>query len=803
MNYFALTSLYRSLTRHKFYAVLNIGGLAVGIAVFFVLALYVRFETSYEKWLPDHHKIYVVQSVWNTPGSPQDGAYNSTMGSLFEQLKEDFPDIVGTRIRSGPGSVLRDGVATSESLAQVDPSFFEVFDLPMIRGDGKRALRAPTAVVISESTAHKYFGGTDPIGQTMTIVRGTPASFRVTGVFRDLPKNSDFDYSILILLPNITSDESWFHWGNRSLETYLRFDDPAAARAFAGKLKPFVDRRGVADLGENPSARFRLALLPLDRVHLEPEGQASSSKKMQVVTLGLVGFLAFLIAIVNYINLATARAGLRSREVAMRKVLGAHRSTLIRQFMGESMLTVAIAALVGLILSELSLPLINAAGGLSLSIPYTIAVPVLLALIVIGGTIAGFYPAIMLSRFSAAAVLASARTPGGGRTGTRIRETLVVFQFSLAIAFIIATSVLVAQIRHVRQSDLGFKRDGLLIIRSFRNEQIDDARGRALLASIRRIPGVTGVAIADSAAGGSGSDSSINVPLPGVPGKGPSLRKITTGAGFFDVYGARLLAGRVFDDAHGGDDMTNRAKSDGQNIVINRRAVGTLRFRSPEDAIGKTVGGDEPRTIIGVIDDMRFFSPRLPNDATYYLFRRDLSSGAVATVRFSGDPRSIVAAAQQIWRRTAPQVPFAGETADRRLDLFYEADDRAARLFGIGAGLAVLIGVVGLWGLASFNTQRRIKEIGIRKVLGASSPDIVKLLVGQFMRPVLIANLIAWPLAFLAMRTWLAGFEDRIALSPLYFIGATLFAIGIAVLTVIGQALRASRAAPSWALRHD
>ena len=229
----------------------------------------------------------------------------------------------------------------------------------------------------------------------------------------------------------------------------------------------------------------------------------------------------------------------------------------------------------------------------------------------------------------------------------------------------------------------------------------------------------------------------------------------------------------------------------------------TLGFRTPAEAVGKTVGGARPRTIIGVIDELRFFSPRLPDEATYYIYFRELPPAPVGVIRFTGDPRAAMDAVRTTWRRLAPNVPPVVETADKRLAQFYEADDRAARLFGIGAGLAVLIACVGLWGLASFSTTQRVKEIGIRKTLGASSTDILKLLVGQFLRPVLIANLIAWPLAFLAMRWWLAGFGDRVALSPLYFIAASLVAASIAVLTVLGQSLRASRAEPAWALRHD
>jgi putative ABC transport system permease protein len=806
MNRFALLSLYRSLTRHKLYAALNVGGLAVGIAVFLVLGLYARFETSYEKWLPRHDGIYVVQTAWNMPESPFNGAYPYTMGGLLEQMREDFPGTVGTRIRGGKngGTVIRGGVAALADVAQVDPQFFDVFDLPMVRGSGT-ALRQPANVLISEALARQYFGTSDPIGQTLTIAMDKTANYRVSGIFHDLPKNSDYNISLLVPMPATPPSERWFHWGSTSLQTFLRFDTPEAARAFEQKLPSFVDRRALTDMGKDASKIHQLKLLRLTRMHLEPAGSASASAKITVITLGIVGLLTLLVAIVNYVNLATARANLRAREVAMRKVLGADRLALVRQFLGEAMFTVGIAALIGLILAELSLPLVNAAGGFSLTIPYALVVPALVLLTLIVGLLAGFYPALLLSRFPAASVLASARSPGGGRVGTHVREGLVVLQFGLAIAFMVGTGVLVAQTRHVRQSDLGFQRDGLMVLLSTRDSLVSSAQTRAVVSAIRNLPSVRTVAIGNNAVGGSGENNADNVPLPGVAGDGPSLRWIVTGPDFFKVYGTRLLAGRVFDDNHRDDDALSRQLEQGRNIVINRRAVSTLGFRSPENAVGKTIGGNRPRTIIGVVEDMRFFSPREPTSASYYIYYREpeRASTAVASIRFTGNPRETMDAVRAIWQRAVPQVPFEAETADTQLTKFYEADDRATRLFAIGAGLAVLIGCVGLWGLASYNTQMRIKEIGIRKTLGASSGDIARLLVGQFLRPVLLANLLAWPLAFVAMRTWLAGFDDRVALSPLFFIGGSLLATVIAVLTVLGQSLRASRAAPAWALRHE
>ncbi|WP_375381862.1 ABC transporter permease [uncultured Sphingomonas sp.] len=804
MNRFTLVSFWRSIVRHRLYAALNIGGLAVGIAVFLVLALYVRFETGFERWLPRHDQIYLVQTESKGIDGPFIGTYPNTMGGLLDELRQDFPTIVGTRFMGGAdgGSVIRNGVASRADVGWVDADFFKVFDLPMISGDKATALADPTSIVISRSAAQRYFGNADPIGRTMTIAYDKPATYRVTGVFADLPRDTDFQFSILArLMPGPKA--YWHHWGSTSLYTYLRFATPAMARAFEQPLPAFIDRHGARDMGAHASHQMGLPLLPLVRAHLQPAGQASASRKLTIATLGIVGALTLLIAIVNYVNLATARAALRAREVAMRKVLGAGRGVLIRQFLGEAVLTVAIAAVVGLALVELGLPLINAAGGLELVIPYLLVVPALVVLALVVGVLAGFYPALLLSRWPASAALASARSPGGGRAGTHVREILVIFQFTLAVAFIVGTLVLIAQTRHVRAADLGFRRDGLLVVPSLAEDGLDHAQRTALLAAFGRLPGVVSVTTADSAVGGSGNDNSDNLDVPGRPKPGPSLRRISVGRDFFRTYGPHLIAGRLFDDAHRMDDATGLKWHDPRNIVVNRRAVVKLGFRSPQDAIGKTVGGGAARTIIGVVDQLRFFSPRLPDDPTYYVYYGDLAPDPVATLRFTGDPRPVMGAAEEIWRRIAPQVPFIAGTGAKQLIKFYEDDDRAARLFGIGAALAVMIGCVGLWGLASFNTARRIKEIGIRKTLGASSADVVRLLVGQFLRPVLIANLFAWPLAWVAMRTWLAGFDDRIALSPLFFVAASVLALVIALATVLAQSLRASRATPAWALRHE
>ncbi|WP_322966261.1 FtsX-like permease family protein [Sphingomonas fuzhouensis] len=800
MNRFALLSLYRSLVRHKLYAALNIGGLAVGIAVFLILSLYVRFETGYEKWLPGHDKLYLAEEYWDMPGSPANGYSTSTMGGLIEQLREDFHGIIGTRVQIMDANVVRGDTATTEPFAYADANFLDIVHLPMVSGNA-RALQAPDNVLINETVAKRYFPGVNPVGQTMTLtVMGKTANYRVAGIFRDLPPDTELRFSILAKTPNPHPDKMWFHWGSSRVWTILRFDTPKDAARLQGQMRGFVDRRATKDQGPSTKS-LSLKITPLADIHL----QTTPARKMTVATLGIVGVLTLLIAIVNYVNLATARAGLRAREVAMRKVLGADRSALIRQFLGEAVLVAGLAALGGLILAELGLPLINAAGGLKLALDYAVVIPALVALALVVGVAAGLYPAVLLSRFPAAAVLASVRSPGGGRTGTRVREALVVFQFALAIAFMIGTVVLIAQTQHVRKTDVGFRRDGLVIVSSTSDSAVDKSQMTAFVARAAALPGVQSITTSDSTPGSS-SGNSDGYAVPGKPEPGPSLQAIIVGKDFFPTFGLRLIAGRLPDDAHRADDARNFDDVSGTptlNVVINRRAAQDLGFESPQAALGKTVGRSNPRMIIGVVENARFFSPRDPVNGTMYYYRSGYPYHPRTTLRVDGDPRVTINALRTLWRQIAPQVPFEAKTANQNMEDYYAADDRTTRLFGIGAGLAVLIGCVGLWGLASFNTQRRVKEIGIRKTLGASATDIVKLLVGQFLRPVLIANLVAWPLAYVAMRTWLAGFDDRVPLSPLYFVAATVLALTIAVLTVLGQSLKASRAAPAWALRHD
>ncbi|MGR6328869.1 ABC transporter permease [Sphingomonas sp. XXL09] len=805
----ALLSFYRSLIRHRLFALLNVGGLALGIAVFLVLFLYVRFETGYDRVLPGWERLYVVNEEYDRPGAPAE-PNSYTMGGELDLLRGDFPDVIGTRVQPS-GTTIRQGNAVSnETMTIVDPGFFRLFPFETVEGDADRTLRDPDGLVVTQTAAHKYFGEQSALGHTLTLAIGKKDHvYRVGAVLRDPPRNVSFTSPLYVPMVRARFADQFFdHWGSTSLHTIVRFADPAAAQAFDQRLKGFVERHAYPS-GNIPRGQYRQFVTPLADLHLSDPGDRTI-----VRTLGGVGVLTLIIAIINYINLATARSGLRAREVAVRKVLGGTRTMLIAQFIGEAIATVALAALIGLALAELALPLVNMVGGTTLTIRYwgrDGILPPLAMLVVTVGVLAGLYPALSLSGYRPAAVLASARTPGGGRSGSRLRAILVIVQFATAIVFGIATAVMLAQTDHLAKTDLGFRRDGMIVVKSTADDGLSLGQRREVLTALRNSPGVVSAALGLNAPGRQSTTNTTTAVPTDDPQRKVQISIVDTGEGYFHTAGAHLLAGRLFDPRRGEDDSNWRYEPKASvaghvtNVVVNATAAQKLGYATPAAAIGKMIDGLGSARIIGVIADMRFESPREPMRPTLYLWGDNADWPMMTIVRYRGvDAQAVIAALEARWKQIVPAVPFDAVTAQTSLyDSWYKQDAQRANLFTIGAVLAVLIGCIGLYGLAAFDTARRIKEIGIRKTLGASTADVLRLLIGQFMRPVVLANIIAWPIAFLAMRRWLSGFDDRIALSPLFFIGVALVAVVIATATIFAQAWRVARAEPARALRYE
>jgi len=818
-------AFYRNLARHRLYAALNVLGLALGIAVCAVLLLVVRFETSFDRWMPDGANIYRVNLTSHWPGRvPKEQP--STQPVLLPNLLAEFPQIrAGARLVDHKAAVRQAGQTAYERVVLSDPDVFKVFELPFAAGSPTTALGDTSSLVVTQAMARKYFGTEHALGRPLTLViNGTPRDYRVTGVLKDLPPNTHLALDMMVRFSPQLSDrpEQLTDWGSSYLYTYLRLRSAEDASAIQAELPRFVDRRATG-IGPSASRFLVYTLRPLARLHFADAHSSDAFRPgadpLFVAALGVMGVVTLLIAVVNYVSLATAHAGVRAREVALRQVMGATRRALIVQFMAESVALALVATLIAAALIELSLPAVSAVLGEPIRLRYSGPdnfVPPLIVLALLTGLASGLYPALVLSGFRPAGVLAAARAPGGGRGGARVREGLAVGQFAVAICLMVCTAVIYGQMQFVRHADLGFDRDNLIVVKVGQKEVARDKR--ALLQTLRNLPGVVSATASDRRPA-TDSDSSTNVGLLSNPSVEPTLTYEWIAPDYMQTYGLRMLAGRPLGQQQSLDDDRGRDTDDlpdGLNAMINASAARAFGFARVGAAVGHRIrlgksanGRDFLATIVGVVDDVRFTSPHAPPAPQLYLqnsglgSKTDSSPWAIALRVPQARQAQVLREVADVWRRMEPGTPLEAETADAALEPYYDPEARRGELFAAGAVLACVIACLGLYGLAAFNTSRRFKEIGIRKTLGASTADVARLLIGQFLRPVLWANLIAWPLGFLAMRPWLAGFDQRIGLSPGYFLAASTLAALVALGTVASQTLRVARQEPSTALRYE
>ncbi|MFN3944783.1 MAG: ABC transporter permease [Allosphingosinicella sp.] len=822
----------RALARNKTYAAINIFGLAVGIAAALLLLLYVRYEHSYDAWLPNSENIYQVQNYWTDPdsGERDDGQMSEYVAG--QALRKDFPQIERhVYVRS----VSLTGLAGGEALlipraGMVDGPFFDVLPLPLVRGDPASALARPGSAVLSESEAQRFFGAQDPIGRTITlVVKGARADHRVTGVMADLPRNSHLRLDLLIRIdpPTFFADDPAFlsRWGMLQGWNYVALrpgSDVAAIRA----ALPQWELRNIPDEDAggrtvNPGRSTDWDLVNIRDVHLgaaQSGAMRPGNDRGTILTFTIVAFLILGMACVNFTNLATARAGQQAREVALRKVLGATRRQLVVQFIGEAVLVTSLALLVGIALFELSLPRLSAFldADLARAMPPWWAVAGLLAGLVLAvGVAGGAYPAFHLSRFQPAEVLKANKSASDAPASARFRGALVMLQFAISIGLIICTAIVYAQTVHARTVDPGYRRDGLLQVDGLERRQIAPVT-EAFAREVARVDGV--VAVGRTGLGiGSGYFRVSDAVLPGRT-EPVSVHSYAIDDGFLPAMGMDLIAGRALDRSRPGDDATlpegdaaagQALAARGVNLLVNETAARRFGFADPAAAVGLQFrfallpgeAGMVPATVVGVVGDARLRSARQPIDPiAYRLSETGLNH---LMVRYRGDPAAVRERVGEVWKRFAADAPFEAAFGEEIVAELHGAEDARARAFAAFAGLAVVIACLGLFGLAAFTAERRTKEIGIRKVLGASSFDIVRLLAWQFSKPVIFANIVAWPVAWWVMRDWLNGFDARIALGPGPFLLAGFIAFAIALGTIAGHAIRVSRANPIEALRYE
>lgn len=831
-----LTVGVRALLANRVYAFINILGLAIGMAACLVILLFVRNELTYDEWLPEAERTYQLQLYVKDPqtGEP----YDLQMGPYVAQepLRKDFPQIeASVHLLSTRPVALKDGVATDvPDFKFADGPVFDTLDLPLLRGDPKTALAQPGDLVITESEAVRRFGTDNPVGEVLTIVtRGISADYRVTGVLRDLPRNSHLKISMIgrYDIRRYWAEQPQFlkEYGWQSGWIYVRLRPGADVAAINAQF-PAWEKRNIPDQiingrRSNAGDLIDFALVNVRDVHLgraQVGAMTPGNDDRSITTFAVVALLILGMACVNFVNLATARASQRAREVALRKVLGANRRQLVVQFVGESILIAAVAMLLALAFVELLLPAVSAFLKADLTLRYFgdggLLLPIL-GLVLAVGVAGGLYPAFYLSRFQPARVLKANKSSADAEGSGRLRSALVVVQFAVSIGLIICTAVVYTQTLYARNSDPGYRRDGLIQIDGLSRRQLGGVRD-TLVREIEQIPDVAAVGRTQIGINTT-NNRSTGVYLPGQdePVTSDVYSVDTT---FFDTMGIRLLAGRLFDISRPLDDSSRPFPEDpaaerafvarGANVVVNRLAAERMGFRTPAEAIGKQVrvsivdpeyGGVVPATIIGVVESSRFRSIRDPLEPITFLYERDSHEVMVVRYKTGADPAAVMRSIEGVWTRLAPDVPFNGQYADDIVRDLYQAEAARATTFAAFALLAVVVGCLGLFGLAAFTAERRTKEIGIRKVLGASTGRIVQLLVWQFSRPVLIANLIAWPLAWWVMRDWLNGFDARIALGPAPFIGAGALAMVIAVGTIAAHSYRVARTNPIHALRYE
>jgi putative ABC transport system permease protein len=820
-----VTVAVRNLVRNKLYSIINIGGLAVGLAACLLILLFVRDELSYEDWLPNADRIATMESTFLIPGREK-MEFAGAPGPTKPALEKDFSSDIVRAVRVfGDEEPVRigDRQFIGESV-YVDPGFFEVFDLPMVAGQRDAVLANNASVILSETTARKYFGDQPAIGNTITV--GGTRVFTVIGVFRDLPKNSHLSLESIALFDlERYKDRPWIaeQWTSTNTGVYVLFRSEAAMARVAAEMPAFVDRNvnfNVPGLTERPSSLMRFDFLPVRDIHLHATktGYRNPGSYTAVLAFAGIALLILIIACINFVNLATARAMKRAREVAMRKVVGATRGQLVRQHLGEAILTALIALVLAVALVELALSPFNSFLNRQLRLDLLgdpILLVTMLGLILIVGAIGGLYPAIYLSRFRPAAVLRANQSSAHG--SSLLRTGLVVFQFAVSIALIICTATIYAQTVYARTLDLGFDKDSRITLAGL-SDLPTEATGATLKTEIAALPGVIGVALSTDTPPLRSNNNTLMYPTPAITNEDKLIvETLAADPDFFAVFAVKPVAGRLFSRDRPTDfraDHDNPGPDPEQSVVINRAFVAKLGARRPEEVIGRVLyeinGDDKPlvqTTIVGVVPDLYLRSARtLVTPLMYFVSPPDWGFDRATIHVQPGRMRETMRAVEAIWARLAPTVPIRSSYIDENLAKQYDGDEQRGQIFAGFAVFAVLIACLGLFGLASFAAERRTKEIGMRKVMGASVLDIVRLLVWQFSRPVLIANLIAWPISFYVMSKWLAGFRYAIDLTspPVLlgiFGGASLVALAIAWLTTAGHAFKVARANPGRALR--
>ncbi|MEM0992069.1 MAG: ABC transporter permease [Bacteroidota bacterium] len=800
---------WRKIKSQRFYAIINILGLAIGISSCLLITLLVVDELSYDRFHEQAENIYRVAEDLKFNGERKEYVFSPAL--LADALRSEIPEVIeAVRFRTyGTQLLRREGTLQNfkeDDITYVDHEVFDIFTIPILEGDPTTVLKEPNTLVLTTSAARKYFGNANPVGESMIL--DDAETFKVVGVCEDLPANSHFQYDVFLSAAGLEELKNAMWLSNNAITYFLARPDVAQAvleekanALFRKYAAPEMQQIAGTTIEEFEAAGnfLRYNLQPLTSIHLQSNmvGEHEVNGNLAYVQIfGAIAIFILLIACINFMNLATARSAHRALEVGMRKVLGSGKKELVRQFLTESVLMTVIAFSLALLMSWLALPAFNELTNKSLSIP--LSQPIFLGSLVLGilvvGLISGSYPAFFLAAFEPLKVIKGKMSNQEG--GNRLRQVLVTAQFTISIVLMIGTGITYSQLQFLQEKRLGFEREQVMILRT--NNFPGSFEG--LQNQLKALPEVQHVS------------ATCYLPVDGycegdnaIWEKGKNAGTDGRNAGFWfadygyvETLGMSMAAGRYF---------SKDFKSDSSAIVVNEAFVDAFGWEDPINKQVEIYGGEDTTiilSVIGVLKNFNFDNLRSPIEPLAIQLVEPIASTAVI-IRFDAQAgvNAFVDKVSATWEATAPNFPFEYTFLDSQFDEMYESDQRLGQVLTIFAGLAIFIACLGLLALAAFTAERRRKEIGIRKVLGAGVHQLVALLSKEFLMLVTIAILIAVPIAYYFMNEWLQDFAYRIELQWWVFALAGVVAIGIALLTVSFQSVKAALANPVNSLRSE
>jgi putative ABC transport system permease protein len=802
-----LKTAVRNLFKHKGYTFINILGLAIGMAACLLIILFVRHELSYDGYHRNSDRIYRVAMAARWGGRDFDIAV--VPAATAKAMVTDFPEVEdAVRFRQRGDYIVqyKDQSFREEKIIFTDTTFFKLVSLPLLQGDADRALIEPYSIVLSRKTAQKYFRDEDPLGKTLKL--DNRQDYNVTGIFEEIPDNTHFHFDILLSMESIEESRD-LSWGSQNFQTYILLRQDADPSALEAKFPQMLEKYmwpqfaqilgiTVEEIHKSTDMWAKFYLQPLKRIHLHSDllGELGPNNDIRYIYIfSAIALFILIIASINFMNLSTARAAGRAKEVGLRKVLGSQRRQLIIQYLIESTFLSSISIIFAIGIVVLALPAFNQLSGKSLEIStiFLQGMPFYLILLaVLTGFLAGSYPSFFISAFQPIQVLRG-KMKIGVKSGM-MRNALVVFQFTASIILIIGTMVVFKQLRYIQNKNLGFNKEQVLILD---NAYLLEKQAKTFKEKMKTYPQILNASICGY------------LPVPSMrsndgifpEGKrddehSTSFQNWIVDYDYLETMGMKLVEGRFFSQEFSTDD---------QAAVINQSVAKQFSWPAP---VGRRLGriinqkGDiELYTVIGVVEDFHFESLR-ENIGPLVMFLGE-SQGNISFRLKTQDVSSAIGLLEQQWKLFLPNQPFEYSFLDERFEQMYQSEQKIGKIFTVFAVLAIFIGCLGLFGLAAFTAEQRTKEIGIRKVLGATSPRIIRLLLKEFLILVGIANLIAWPVAYLVMNRWLSDFAYRISPHILIFLFAGILTLAVALLTVSFQAVKAALADPVRSLRYE